>query len=123
MNFQDIFSYFQSPPPIYLHREVAVCCILTILINNGESYGSALMQYVETEYPPYRLSDTVLYNALNFLTHEGIVTSYWKNFPGRGRPRRMLIIPSSRLDEANQLSKLWLEFLELNSRRYALVTI
>lgn len=124
MNFQDVFEYFQNPPPIYLPREVAVCCILTILIDNGESYSSDLMQYIKTEYSPYRLSDTVLYNALKFLMNEGIITSYWKNFPGRGRPRRMLIIPLTRLDEASQLSKLWLAFLEKhNSQELPLITI
>ena len=76
MKLQDVYHYFQSPPPVYLRKEVAVCYILAILIDNGESYGTALIQHIKDEHPPYRLSDTVLYSALEFLTDEGMIQSY-----------------------------------------------
>ncbi len=86
MNFQDIYQYFQSPPPVYLGKEVGVCYILAILVDSGDSYGTALIQHIRAEHPPYRLSDTVLYKALEFLSNEGMIQPYWENTPGKGRP-------------------------------------
>lgn len=111
MNFQDIYHYFQSPPPNYLGKEVAVCYILSILADNGDSYGSALMRHLNTEHPPYQMSDTVLYAALKFLMDEGMIQSYWNKTPGRGRPRRMLSIRPEKLNEAKRLAQLWHQYL------------
>ncbi len=36
----------------------------------GDSYGTELVKRVESDYPPFRLSDTVLYKALKFLDKE-----------------------------------------------------
>ena len=112
MNFKDIYQYFQSPPPVYLGQEVAVCYSLAMLIDNGDSYGTALMHHLNAEHPPYRISDTVLYSALEFLMDEGMIQSYWQKTPGRGRPRRMLSIRPEKLDEANRLAQLWHQYLE-----------
>ena len=88
MKFEDIYDFFRNPPPNYLNKELAVCYVLSVLLRH-DSYGTELIQLLETEYPTYRLSDTVLYSALKFLEGEGVISGYWKKVEGRGRPRRM----------------------------------
>lgn len=116
MNLQDIHHYFQSPPPVYLGQEVTVCYILSILINNGDSYGTALIQHIKAKHPPYRISDTTLYHALEFLVDEGMIQSYWNKSHGRGRPRRMFSIRPEKLDDAKHLSQLWHQYLGASNR-------
>lgn len=111
MKLQDVFQYFQSPPPVYLRKEVAVCYILAILIEVDESYATGLVRHLTDEHPPYRISDTVLYSALEFLTDEGMIQSYWQNAPSRGRPKRIFSIKAEKLDEAKRLAQLWHQFL------------
>lgn len=116
MNLQDIYHYFQSPPPVYLGKEVAVCYILAILIDNGESYGTGLIQHIKAEHTPYRISDTVLYSALEFLTDEGMIQSFWQSAPTRGRPKRMFSVRPEKLDDAKRLAQLWHQHLEADDR-------
>ena len=111
MNVQDIYQYFKNPPPIYITKEVAVCYILTVLLNEGDSYGTALLKHIRANHPPYRISDTVLYAALNFLIDERMLSGYWQNESGRGRPRRMYQVAEGREEDAQQLSLLWYKFL------------
>ncbi|NJP10229.1 MAG: helix-turn-helix transcriptional regulator [Leptolyngbyaceae cyanobacterium RU_5_1] len=110
MKFEDIYRFFQAPPPFYLNKELAVCYVLAVL-TRGDSYGTELIQLLETEYPAYRLSDTVLYSALKFLEEEGIITGYWKKVEGRGRPRRMYQIQAETAQRAQDLSRLWQEYV------------
>ncbi len=112
MKFKDIYHFFEEPPPIYLSKEVAVCYVLSVLLQKGDSYGTALIQYIETDHALYRLSDTVLYSALKFLEDEGVVDGYWQKVEGRGRPRRMYQIMPEKSELANQLSALWQKYLE-----------
>lgn len=111
MNFQDIYTFFEEPPPIYLGKEAAVCYVLATLMQKGDSYATALIQSLETDYPQYRLSDTVLYGALKFLESEDIVDGYEQRAEGRGRPRKMYHIKEDKLDLAKQLSRLWYDYL------------
>ncbi|WP_404787248.1 PadR family transcriptional regulator [Altericista sp. CCNU0014] len=111
MKFQDIYHFFQEPPPIYLSKEVAVCYILSVLLRYGDSYGTALIQRIEQDSPLYRLSDTVLYSALKFLEDEKVVDGYWQKVEGRGRPRRMYQIKASKLELAKQLERLWHDYI------------
>jgi DNA-binding PadR family transcriptional regulator len=111
MKFEDIYQFFRQPPPIYLSKEVAVCYVLYVLVEQGDSYGTALIQSIETEHPLYRLSDTVLYNALKFLEDEDMITGYWKKVEGRGRPRRMYQIRPEKMDQARELANLWLKYI------------
>lgn len=111
MKFQDIYRYFQEPPPIYLSKEVAVCYVLSILTEHGDSYGTALIQLVETNHSLYRLSDTVLYSALKFLEDEGVIRGYWQKVEGRGRPRRMYEVAPEKSGEAKKLGLLWHKYL------------
>ena len=106
MKFEDIYQFFQDPPPNYLNKELAVCYALSVLIE-GESYGTYLIQQLEHEYPTYRLLDTVLYSALKFLEEAGAITGYWKKVEGRGRPRRMYQISSEWWDKAKELAGFW----------------
>lgn len=110
MKFEDIYKFFQAPPPFYLNKELAVCYVLAVL-TRGDSYGTELIQLLETEYPAYRLSDTVLYSALKFLEEEGIITGYWKKVEGRGRPRRMYQIQEDATQQSQDLAKLWQDYV------------
>lgn len=111
MKFDDIYKFFQAPPPFYLNKELAVCYVLAVL-TRGDSYGTELIQLLETEYPAYRLSDTVLYSALKFLEEEGIITGYWKKVEGRGRPRRMYQIQADSAQRAQELASLWNDYVQ-----------
>ncbi len=106
MKIHDIYEFFQNPPPTYLCQELAVCYVLSVLLE-AESYGTELIQRLETEYPLYRLSDTVLYSALKFLEDEKAITGYWRKVEGRGRPRRMYQINPDWLPQAQELASLW----------------
>jgi DNA-binding PadR family transcriptional regulator len=110
MKFEDIYQFFQDPPPLYLNKEVAVCYVLWVLSKYGDSYGTELIHLLETEYPLYRLSDTVLYSALKFLEDEEVISGYWKKVEGRGRPRRMYQICTASRDRAHDLAQLWREY-------------
>ncbi len=110
MKFEDIYKFFQAPPPFYLNKELAVCYVLAVL-TRGDSYGTELIQLLETDYPAYRLSDTVLYSALKFLEEEAIITGYWKKVEGRGRPRRMYQIQAESTQRAQDLARLWQEYV------------
>jgi DNA-binding PadR family transcriptional regulator len=110
MKFEDIYRFFQAPPPFYLNKELAVCYVLAVLVR-GDSYGTELIQLLENESNAYRLSDTVLYSALKFLEEEGIIIGYWKKVEGRGRPRRMYQIQDDSQQHAQELSQLWQEYV------------
>ncbi|MGQ9869396.1 PadR family transcriptional regulator [Leptodesmis sp.] len=111
MKFDDIYKFFEAPPPFYLNKELAVCYVLAVL-TRGDSYGTELIQLLETEYPAYRLSDTVLYSALKFLEEEDMITGYWKKVEGRGRPRRMYQIQADAAQRAQDLAQLWLNYVK-----------
>lgn len=111
MTLDDIYHYFQAPPPIYLSREQAVCYILSVLLQ-GDSYGSRLVKHLTTEYPAYGLSETVLYGALQFLEEQGTIAAYWQRVKGRGRPRRMYQIQDAARRQAEELAGLWQRYLQ-----------
>ncbi|MDJ0553883.1 MAG: PadR family transcriptional regulator [Microcoleaceae cyanobacterium MO_207.B10] len=109
-SFEDIYQFFQSPPPIYLNKEVAVCYLLSVFLHR-DSYGTELISQLERDYPIYRLSDTVLYSALKFLEDQGTIIGYWKKVEGRGRPRRMYQITPQWRSQAEDLAGLWYEYI------------
>lgn len=106
MKLEHIYDFFHNPPATYLNQELAVCYILSTLLQ-GESYGTELIQRLESEYPIYRLSDTVLYSALKFIEDEKAITGYWKKVQGRGRPRRMYQVRPEWQAQAEALARLW----------------
>jgi DNA-binding PadR family transcriptional regulator len=106
MKLDEIYQFFANPPVIYLSPEQAVSYVLSVLLE-GESYGTELIQKLESEYPNYRLSDTVLYSALKFLEEEEAIVGNWKKMPGRGRPRRMYQLNQEWLALAQDLAQLW----------------
>ena len=110
MKFEDIYQFFEDPPPIYLNKELAVCYVLAVLLQQ-DSYGTELIHRLTQHYPNYRLSDTVLYGALKFLEDENAVDGYWKKVEGRGRPRRMYRLnPDWRL-QAEKLAEFWKNYM------------
>lgn len=111
MKVEDIYQFFQDPPPIYLNKELAVCYILSVL-QNGDSYGTELIGRLEQDYPLYRLSDTVLYSALKFLEDQKAIAGYWKKVEGRGRPRKMYQITSQWHLRAEELARLWQNYAQ-----------
>ena len=106
LSIDGINEHFQSPQLIYLGKEQAVCYVLRTLLA-GDTYGTELIDALEKNFPRYRLSDTVLYIALQFLENEGITIAYSKKTEGRGRPRRMYKLAASRRKEAQALALLW----------------
>ncbi|PSB48379.1 PadR family transcriptional regulator [Cyanosarcina cf. burmensis CCALA 770] len=106
MTIEEIYQFFAAQPPIYLSSEQAACYVLSVLLIE-ESYGTRLIQKLESDYPPYRLSDTVLYAALNFLETERAIASRPQKVDGRGRPRRMYSVSPQWLDQAQKLATLW----------------
>lgn len=110
MKLEDIYQFFENPPPTYLCQELTVCYILYVLLQ-GESYGTELIQQLEIEYPTYRLSDTVLYSAIKFLEDQKAITGYWKKLEGRGRPRRMYQVSAEWKIQAQDLARLWLQYI------------
>jgi DNA-binding PadR family transcriptional regulator len=110
MQINDIYQFFQNPPPLFLNQELAACYVIFVLLK-GDSYGTELIQLLERYYPTYRLSDTVLYSALKFLEDEGMITGYWKKVEGRGRPRRMYRILPEVQDHAEELATLWQRYM------------
>ena len=115
MKFDDIYQFFDNPPPIYLSKELAVCYVLSVLVR-GESYGTELIQLIESEYPAYRLSDTVLYLALKFLEEEQAIGGYWRKVEGRGRPRRMYRIRPDWREVSQDLARRWREYAAKDDR-------
>ncbi len=111
MKLQDIYQYFQSPQPIFLNQEMAVCYVLAVL-KECDSYGTEFIQKLEAQHVPHRLSDTVLYGALKFLEKETIIQGYWQKVVGRGRPRRMYRIDESAHAQAQELGDLWHEYIQ-----------
>lgn len=110
MKLEDIYQFFQNPPPTYLSQELAVCYVLSVLLR-GESYGTELIEQLESAYPLYRLSDTVLYNALKFLEDKKAITSHWQKVQGRGRPRRMYQVSPDWQEQAENLARLWQDYI------------
>jgi DNA-binding PadR family transcriptional regulator len=106
MTLEEIYQFFATQPPVHLSCEQTVCYVLSVLLE-GESYGTGLIQKLESDYPNYRLSDTVLYAALSFLESEQAVASRPQKVEGRGRPRRMYQVNPQWLDEARKLAALW----------------
>lgn len=119
MKLEDIYTYYANPQPIFLNQELAVCYVLSVLLK-GNSYGTELIQHLEQEYPNYRLSDTVLYAALNFLQEEEVVTSYWQKVEGRGRPRRMHQLADNMRSKAAELANLWENYVKQSAVPLAL---
>jgi DNA-binding PadR family transcriptional regulator len=118
MKFEDIYQFFKDPPPFYLNKELAVCYVLSVLLR-GDSYGTELINLLETECALYRLSDTVLYSALKFLEDQEMVTGYWKKVEGRGRPRRMYQIRPEVMEQAQDLARLWQDYAVQKERSMA----
>lgn len=113
MNLEHIYEFFRHRPPTYLGQELAVCYVLSVLVEK-ESYGTELISLLETEHPRYRLSDTVLYSAIKFLEDEKAITGYWKKVQGRGRPRRMYQISPQWQTQSQDLARLWREYITTN---------
>lgn len=110
MKFQDIYQFFEDPPPIYLNKELAVCYVLAVLLQQ-DSYGTELIQKLADTYPDYRLSDTVLYSALKFLEDQQSIDGYWKKVEGRGRPRRMYRLNPDWRMQAEELAEMWRNYM------------
>ncbi len=115
MKFEDIYQFFQAPPPTYLNKEQAVCYILAVLLQ-GESYGTELIERLERDYSIYRLSDTVLYCAIKFLEETGAIAGYWRKVEGRGRPRRMYQIMPAWWNQSQELAAFWYEYTTKNNQ-------
>lgn len=111
MKFEDVYRFFRDPPPIYLNKELAVCYVVSILLQQ-DSYGTELIHQLGQDYPGYRLSDTVLYSALKFLEEADAIEGYWQKVAGRGRPRRMYSLNPEAQAQARELAGLWQNYMQ-----------
>ena len=116
MKFEDIYQFFEDPPPIYLNKELAVCYVLAVLLQQ-DSYGTELIHKLAETYSDYRLSDTVLYSALKFLEDQKAIDGYWKKVEGRGRPRRMYRLNPDWRMQAEELAELWRNYMNDRTSR------
>lgn len=114
MELENIYHFFQSPSPVYLNKELAVCYILNVLLVQ-DSYATELLQMLAHCYSSYLLSDTVLYEALQFLEEQSVISFYSRKAEGRGRPRRMCRINSAYREDGQNLARLWEKYVEKNS--------
>ncbi len=119
MKLKEIYQFFQTPQPNFLSQELAVCYVMSVLLQ-GDSYGAELIKQLENDYPNYRLSDTILQNTLKLLESERAISSSWKRVEkrGRGRPRRMYHLSPEWSEQAAELARLWQEYSLSYSRNY-----
>lgn len=110
MKLETIYDYYQKSHETFLNQELAVCYVLSVLLQR-DSYGTELIQRIEQDYPAYRLSDTVLYAALQFLEKEQVITGYWKKVIGRGRPRRMYHLEDNERQRAEEFVHLFRSYM------------
>ncbi|MBV9388197.1 MAG: helix-turn-helix transcriptional regulator [Chroococcidiopsidaceae cyanobacterium CP_BM_ER_R8_30] len=110
MKLEDIYNYFQNPPPIFIGPEPAVCYLFSILLQR-DTYATELISHLETAYPNLQLSDTVLYTVIRFLERERAITDYWQRVEGRGRPRRMYKLVPQWQTRATELAELWQNYV------------
>jgi DNA-binding PadR family transcriptional regulator len=54
----------------------------------------------------------VLYSAIKFLEDQKAISGYWKKLEGRGRPRRMYQVSPEWLSLAQDLARLWQEYIQ-----------
>ena len=101
-NLSEILEYLETPQPKFLGFETATCWVLQQLLE-GDTYPSVLVSLLEERHPNYRLSETVLQKAINFLDQQGVLTCYSQQTGGRGRPRRMLSLSAEYRKEAEAL--------------------
>ena len=106
----DIYDFFSRPPKTFLNKELAICYILDVLLEQ-DSYGSELIQQLSQIYPGYLLSDTVLYSAIDFLEKQSAIDVYWQKMSGRGRPRRMYHLRPEWRSQAQHLARLWRQYM------------
>ncbi|MBW4471873.1 MAG: PadR family transcriptional regulator [Stenomitos rutilans HA7619-LM2] len=118
MSLETVYQFFQAPPPRQLNQELAVCYVLSTLLQR-DSFASEMIQLLERNYPAYRLSDTVLYGALKFLEAETLIEGYRENVAGRGRPRRMFQITPSAYSRAKDLAALWQKYVSNDEAKQA----
>jgi DNA-binding PadR family transcriptional regulator len=116
MKFDDIYRFFKNPPPLYLNQELAVCYILSVLMD-GDSYGTELISRLEKDSETFRLSDTVLYSAIKFLEGSEMISGYWKKVEGRGRPRRMYKIHLGWQEKAREFASFWSSYSQASRKQ------
>ena len=106
MNLEQVFQFFRNPPPAYLRPELALCYVLSVLLE-GESYATELRSRLNNEHPRYLLSEPVLSTVMNLLEAENAITCYCQKVPGRGRPRRMFKLNPQWQPKAIELAYFW----------------
>jgi DNA-binding PadR family transcriptional regulator len=108
--FQQVETHFTSPPVHYLNHEQAIAYILHRLVG-ADTYGSGLTAELN-QNSGLRISDTVLYKALNALVGSGIIASYTQeDRVGCGRPRRMFHLQPHWEPQAKAIAAQWVQWL------------
>jgi hypothetical protein len=114
LSLDSIQEFFTSPPPKYLKAEECVTFIVALLCDH-DSYASAIAKTLR-QSSKYRVSDTILYKALDFLIGEDLLIAY--NPPidqdvvlSKGRPPIMYQLDQDKTKrkKIKDLKKLWEE--------------
>jgi DNA-binding PadR family transcriptional regulator len=106
LTIKNIVNSFGDGRLTFLTAEQAICYVADRL-TKGDSYGTELIQELVFGSTQYRISDTICFKALNFLTAEGLATSVELKVAGRGRPRRMYSLVKERRKDAVELASCW----------------
>jgi len=111
MTLEEIYRFFETPPVTYLNRELAACYLLDCLLKK-DCYCTELLEQLNLTPSQYRLSLKIQYEALNFLERSKMIRSYWRQQPGRGRPRKMYRFQSDSRGQAEALARLWSNYFQ-----------
>ncbi|MEB3274380.1 MAG: PadR family transcriptional regulator [Prochlorothrix sp.] len=109
MNWNRIYQFFDDPPPKYLPKELAVAYVLSLLLE-GETAGVEMIERLEQQGSPYRISEHILRIALDFLLAENAITRRWDSSHGRGRPRRLYCLTATGIPLAQDLAQRWRQY-------------
>lgn len=93
-----VIEKLKNPEPRQLTWEEAVAYCVWAL-DQADCYGSGLIESLSESFPDFRVSTTVLWRVLYFLTTEGFARTYERKITGRGRPQVVYqLIPGHRKD-------------------------
>jgi Transcriptional regulator PadR-like family len=114
LSLENILCWFSTPQIRHLCLEEAIAYTLYTLFSQ-ESYGTELINSLNNSGSD-RISDTVLYEAFQYLLEKKIVTVRPVLVAGRGRPRQVYSINPDcpNLEAAREIANCWAKYLKVD---------
>lgn len=106
MSLTPVINRLRQPRWYYLSQDEAIAYICAQL-QKKDVYGTGLIKDLLGQSPTLRISDTILYGALQQLAAEGVVETYYSPVDGRGRPRTMYKVIDNN-QEVKALASTWI---------------